>query len=47
VLATFKPDEREVADEMIALGADAAERWLIEGIDEAMNEFNGVELDGP
>ena len=47
VLATFKPDEREVADEMIALGADAAERWLSDGIDEAMNAFNGVELDGP
>ena len=44
VLATFKPDEREVADEMIALGADAAERWLRDGIDEAMNAFNGVEL---
>ena len=45
VLATFKPDEREVADEMIALGADAAERWLVEGIDQTMNAFNGVELD--
>ena len=45
VLATFKPDEREIADEMVALGADAAERWLRDGIDEAMNDFNGVELD--
>jgi PTH1 family peptidyl-tRNA hydrolase len=45
VLATFKPDERELADEMVALGADAAERWLTEGIDEAMSAFNGVELD--
>ena len=45
VLATFKPDERDVADEMIALGADAAERWLSDGIDEAMNAFNGAELD--
>ena len=43
VLATFKPDEREVADGMVVLGADAAERWLSEGIDEAMNAFNGVE----
>ena len=43
VLATFKPDERELADEMVAVGADAAERWLRDGIDEAMNEFNGVE----
>ena len=45
VLATFKPDEREEADGMVVLGADAAERWLSDGIDEAMNAFNGVELD--
>ena len=45
VLATFKQDERELADEMVAVGADAAERWLRDGIDEAMNEFNGVEVD--
>ncbi len=45
VLATFGPDERELADEMVAVGADAAERWLTHGIDEAMNAFNGVEVD--
>ena len=45
VLATFKPDERELADEMVQLGADAAERWLRDGIDEAMNAFNGLEVD--
>ncbi len=45
VLAGFKPDERELAEEMVALGADAAERWLAEGIDEAMNAFNGIEID--
>ena len=45
VLATFKPDEREIADEMVAVGADAAERWLRDGIHEAMNAFNGLELD--
>lgn len=44
VLATFGPDERELATEMVAVGADAAERWLAEGIDAAMNEFNGVEV---
>ncbi len=44
VLATFRPDEREVATEMVAIGADAAEAWLGEGIDEAMNRFNGVDL---
>jgi PTH1 family peptidyl-tRNA hydrolase len=45
VLATFRPDERELADEMVQLGADAAEAWLGDGIDEAMNTFNGLELD--
>jgi len=45
VLATFKPDERSLADEMVAVGADAAERWLVAGIDEAMNAFNGVEVE--
>jgi PTH1 family peptidyl-tRNA hydrolase len=44
VLATFLPDERDLATEMVAVGADAAERWLAEGIDAAMNGFNGVEV---
>jgi PTH1 family peptidyl-tRNA hydrolase len=47
VLATFKPGERELADEAIATAADAAERWLAHGIDEAMNEYNGVDLAQP
>ena len=45
VLGTFKPGERELADEMVAVGADAAEAWLRAGIDEAMNAFNGVEVE--
>ena len=45
VLATFRPDERELSDEMVQVGADAAERWLRDGIDEAMNAFNGLEVD--
>ncbi len=45
VLATFQPPERELADEMIAVGADAAERWLAEGIEGAMNGFNGLEVE--
>jgi PTH1 family peptidyl-tRNA hydrolase len=44
VLATFRPDERDLATEMVAVGADAAEAWLRDGIDEAMNGFNGVDL---
>jgi PTH1 family peptidyl-tRNA hydrolase len=46
VLATFRPDERDLAAEMVAVGADAAERWLRDGIEEAMNAFNGVEVEG-
>ncbi len=45
VLATFRADEREAIDEMIQVAADAAERWLAGGIDAAMNEFNGVQLE--
>ncbi|MDQ3345909.1 MAG: aminoacyl-tRNA hydrolase [Chloroflexota bacterium] len=45
VLATFGPDERELADEMVAVGADAAERWLLDGIDDTMNAFNGVDIE--
>jgi peptidyl-tRNA hydrolase, PTH1 family len=46
VLATFRPDERDAATEMVAVGADAAERWLAEGIDAAMNAFNGLDALG-
>ena len=45
VLATFRPGERDLASEMVAVGADAAELWLREGIDAAMNAFNGIEVD--
>lgn len=44
VLATFKPGERELAAEAILTAADAAERWLRDGITAAMNEFNGLDL---
>jgi peptidyl-tRNA hydrolase, PTH1 family len=47
VLATFRPDERDAATEMVAVGADAAERWLAAGIDATMNKFNAFELDTP
>ena len=46
VLATFRPDERDTATEMVAVAADAAETWLREGIDAAMNAFNGFDLAG-
>jgi PTH1 family peptidyl-tRNA hydrolase len=47
VLATFKPVERDLASEAIATAADAAELWLVEGIDEAMNRYNGIDLAEP
>jgi PTH1 family peptidyl-tRNA hydrolase len=47
VLATFKPAERELATESIAVAADAVEAWLREGIESAMNEFNGQDLAAP
>lgn len=47
VLSTFGRDEEELAREAIATAADAVERWLAEGIEEAMNAFNGVDLDEP
>jgi PTH1 family peptidyl-tRNA hydrolase len=46
VLATFKPGEKALASEAVASGADAAERWLRDGIEAAMSEFNGLDLAG-
>ena len=46
VLATFRPGEKALAAEAVATGADAAERWLRDGIDAAMSEFNGLDLAG-
>ena len=46
VLATFRPDERDVATEMVAVAADAVESWLRDGVEAAMNAFNGFELAG-
>jgi PTH1 family peptidyl-tRNA hydrolase len=47
VLATFRPAERELSDEAIATAADAAELWLREGIEAAMNAYNGLDLAAP
>jgi PTH1 family peptidyl-tRNA hydrolase len=47
VLSSFRPEERDLSSEVIATAADAAERWLAEGIDTAMNEFNGLDLSVP
>ena len=41
VLSTFKKDERDLAAE------DAAELWLTDGIEVAMNTYNGLDLASP
>jgi len=47
VLSTFKKDERDLAAEAIATAADAAELWLTDGIEAAMNTYNGLDLASP
>lgn len=41
VLSPFCSDEREAAGEMVERAAEACETWLREGIEAAMNQFNG------
>ena len=47
VLSTFSRGEEELAREAIATAADAVQLWLAEGVEAAMNAFNGVDLDEP
>jgi PTH1 family peptidyl-tRNA hydrolase len=47
VLSTFSRAEEELARQAIATAADAVESWLAEGVEAAMNAFNGVDLDEP
>lgn len=45
VLSRFFEDERPVVPEIIDTAARAAWMWLDEGIEPAMNEFNGVRIE--
>lgn len=47
VLSTFRRSEQEVARTAVEEAADAAELWLREGIDAAMNAFNGAAPTAP
>jgi peptidyl-tRNA hydrolase, PTH1 family len=46
VLARFEPEERSVVDDAIGRAADAAELFVAEGIQPAMNRFNRKTDDG-
>lgn len=41
VLSPFGDDEMEAVDEMIERAADACEAWIADGIEAAMNRYNG------
>lgn len=43
VLGSFSPEEAGRIDQVIARASDAAECWLAEGIDGAMNKYNRPE----
>jgi peptidyl-tRNA hydrolase, PTH1 family len=41
VLGRFRPSERPVIEDAIATGAQAAMLWTLQGIEAAMNQYNG------
>lgn len=41
VLSPFGSDETQAVDEMIERAADACEAWIADGIEAAMNRYNG------
>jgi PTH1 family peptidyl-tRNA hydrolase len=43
VLSRFLPAERDAVERMVTRGADAAELFALEGIDQVMNRFNAPE----
>jgi peptidyl-tRNA hydrolase, PTH1 family len=42
VLGKFSAEESKLLDKVLERAADQAECWLIEGVEAAMNRFNGV-----
>lgn len=44
VLSQFRAEEREVADRVVDVAADAALVWLRDGLDNAMNAYNRVDV---
>lgn len=47
VLGKFAANERELFDKVLARAADQVECWTAQGIQSAMNQFNGSVLTGP
>ncbi len=41
VLGTFRKEEKSLVQEALDRAADAVEVWVAQGIEEAMNQFNG------
>ena len=41
VLGRFRPSERPVIDDAVALAAQAVEAWIRQGIEACMNQYNG------
>jgi PTH1 family peptidyl-tRNA hydrolase len=41
VLGRFEPDELPLADQALARAAEAVECWMVNGVAEAMNRYNG------
>jgi PTH1 family peptidyl-tRNA hydrolase len=46
VLGRFSSTEADLVDKVFAVASDQAECWLIDGVQKAMNQFNGT-IDGP
>jgi PTH1 family peptidyl-tRNA hydrolase len=46
VLGRFSSTEAELADKIFAVASDQAECWLYDGVQKAMNQFNGT-IGGP
>jgi len=41
VLGRFRPSERAIVDDAVALGVQAVMTWAVHGVEAAMNEYNG------
>jgi PTH1 family peptidyl-tRNA hydrolase len=47
VLAKFDPPDREIMNKVVGKAAEAAECWVREGCESAMNRYNGWVIEDP